>query len=45
MVGLGPWHWLLLAVFGPFLLMLDEGRKAISRWKTGTGTVPCHCSR
>lgn len=28
---LGPWHWLLLAAFGPLLLVLEEGRKAITR--------------
>jgi sodium/potassium-transporting ATPase subunit alpha len=31
LVPLGPWHWLLLAAFGPLLLVLEEGRKAITR--------------
>ena len=28
---LNPWHWLLLATFGPLLLLLEEGRKALLR--------------
>jgi P-type Ca2+ transporter type 2C len=28
---LGPWHWLLLATFGPGLLALEEIRKAVAR--------------
>lgn len=28
---LGPWHWLLLATFGPLLLLLEDGRKALLR--------------
>jgi cation transport ATPase-like protein/AMP-binding enzyme len=28
---LGPWHWLLLATFGPLLLLLEQGRKALRR--------------
>jgi hypothetical protein len=28
---LGPWHWWLLAAFGPLLLVLEEARKAITR--------------
>jgi cation transport ATPase-like protein len=28
---LGPWHWLMLATFGPVLLALEEIRKAAVR--------------
>ncbi len=28
---LGGWHWLVLATFGPLLLTLEEGRKAMKR--------------
>jgi magnesium-transporting ATPase (P-type) len=45
LVGLGPWHWFLLATFGPLLLLLEEGRKTISRWKAGTQTPPCRSNR
>ena len=33
LASLGYEHWALLAMFGPLLLLLEEGRKGLATWR------------
>jgi hypothetical protein len=42
-----PVHWLVLASFGPLLLLAEEGRKSLARWRqlrAARGSAHHHCA-